>query len=248
MKGTFFNKPLEWNIEVQGESWPQGSELKGMLKITNHGTESVILNSAGVALSYADIKKVHSRSQGAMKQEQSAKVDSVDLKPGSTHELAFKLPLSVNSPVTDKKASYYLSYGKDFSESHLQLKVEPKELYTKIIGLMDTFYRFKVKEYKASKKGVEFKLIPPTSRDMANIDSLGLTFSMSDETLKMDYDFQVKKLDTSSITTKVNKASVSIIKELSPKDYSLGKDMINQDRLLEAVKNVIEEVKLKSVF
>ncbi|HXH30061.1 MAG TPA: hypothetical protein VNJ01_04555 [Bacteriovoracaceae bacterium] len=248
MKGTFFNKPLEWNIEVQGESWQQGSILTGSVKITNHGSESIDLSSAGVALAYAEIKKVHVRAEGAMVLEQSAKLSVTELKPQGVTEFEFTFPLSSNSPVTDKKASYYLTYGKDFSESHLQVKIEPKALYTKIVGLLDTFCRFKLKDYKASKKGVEYKLLPPTSREMANIDSLNLTFSMVDETLKMGFDFQVKKLDTSLSITKVNKVSVTIEKLLLPKEYSLGKGMINQDILLKVAEAVIAEVKLKSVF
>jgi hypothetical protein len=128
------------------------------------------------------------------------------------------------------------------------LQIAPKALYSKIVGLMDTFQRFKVKEIKAVKKGVEYKLLPPTSRDMANIETLLLTFSMSDDHLKMKFDFQVKKLDTSSITTKVNKESVSLEKTLSPKEYSLGRDMIHQDGLLKVVEGVLSEVKLKAVF
>ncbi len=83
---------------------------------------------------------------------------------------------------------------------------------------------------------------------MANIDSLLLTFSMQEENLVLRFDFQVRKLDTSSITTKINKESVSIERSLLPKEYSLGRDMINQDHLLKTVEAVISEVKLKAVF
>ena len=248
MKGTFFSKPLEWNIETSGESWQQGDILKGVLKVKNHGTESVALSGAGVALAHADIKKVHSRAEGALKPEATATFNETSLEAGSEATLEFSFPISANGAITDKKASYYLGFGKDFSESQLQVKVEPKELFKKIVGLLDTFHRFKVKEVKASKKGVEFKLLPPTSRDMANIESLLLTFSMEGENLQMKYDFQVKRLDTSSVTTKINKESVTVAKVLAPKEYSLGRDMINQDQLLKTVEAVIGEVKIKAVF
>jgi sporulation-control protein spo0M len=171
-----------------------------------------------------------------------------ELAAGSEKELSFSLKLPDNCPITDKKASYYIAYGLNFSENQLQLKTEPKALYSKIVGLLDTFHRFKLKEIKSAKTGVEFKLIPPTARDMANLDSLGLIFSMEGETLQMEFDFQVKKLDTSSITTKVSKETVKIKKSASPKEYSLGRDMINQDQLLKILEAVIAEVKLKSVF
>lgn len=248
MKGTFFNKPLEWNIETSGESWTQGSIVQGSLKVKNHGTESIALSSAGVALAYADIKKIHSRTEGALKFDVKENFADTELVAGSEKELNFSLKLPDNCPITDKKASYYIAYGRNFSENHLQLKTEPKALYTKIVGLLDTFHRFKLKEIKSAKTGVEFKLIPPTARDMANLDTLGLIFSMDGETLQMDFDFQVKKLDTSSISTKVSKDTVKIKKSASPKEYSLGRDMINQDQLLKILEAVITEVKLKSVF
>jgi hypothetical protein len=247
MKGTFFSKPLEWNIETTGESWQQGDTLKGVLKVKNHGTEKVNLADAGVALAYAEIKKVHSRADGALKPEVKESFKD-ELNAGESAEISFSFPISPNSPVTDKKASYYLGFGKNFSESNLQVKVEPKALFMKVIGLMDTFQRFKLKEFKGTKKGVEFKLIPPTSRDMANIESLLLTFSMDGENLHMKYDFHVKKLDHSSVTTKINKESATFEKILTPKEYSLGRDMINQDSLLKSVESVLSDIKIKAVF
>lgn len=247
MKGTFFQKPLEWNIETTGESWQQGDVLKGTLRVKNHGTEKINLAQSGVALALADIKKVQTRAEGALKTEKSFDL-ATELDPGAETSIDFTFDIGANSPVTDKKSSYYLTYGKNFVESQLQVKVEPKALYMKVVGLMDTFHRFKQKEFKAAKKGVEFKLIPPTSRDMANIESLLLTFSMNDQNLVMKYDFQVKKLDTSSVTTKINKESVTHEKHLTPKEYSLGRDMINQDQLLKSIESVISDVKMKNVM
>jgi sporulation-control protein spo0M len=248
MKGTFFSKPLEWNIETDKESWSQGESIKGVLRVKNHSSDEIDLTEAGVGLAHADIKKVHARSEGAMKFEQKENFSQKTLAAQETLELNFCLNLPPNSPVTDKKASFYLTYGKNHTENHLMLKIEPRALFVKVIGLLDTFQRFKVKEIKSAKSGVEYKLLPPTSRDLANLESLNLTFSMQGEMLQMEYDFQVRKLDTASITTKVNKEGVKIQKQLTPKEYSLGKDMINQDALLKSLEAAIGEVKLKSVF
>lgn len=248
MKGTYFNKPLEWNVETDKESWVQGESIKGILRLKNHSSEPIELTDAGVAIACADIKKIHARSQGALKFEATAIFLEKTLMPSMGIELPFELKLPDNCAVTDKKSSYYLAYGIGHSESHLMLKIEPNTLFTKVIGLLDTFYRFKLKEYKSAKNGVEYKLIPPTARDMANLESLNLIFALQESNLRMEYDFQVKKLDTSGVTNKVNKESVKILKSLSPKEYSLGRDMINQDFLLKSIEQVIGEVKLKSVF
>lgn len=248
MKATFFNKPLEWNLETTSESWQQGSEIKGKVSVKNHGTEAIDLAEAGVGLAFAEIKKVHARSEGALKKESESLLDSKTIAPGESTEMEFQLSLPENCPISDKKSSYFLIYGRGLSENHLQLKIEPRALFTKIVGLLDTFERFKVKEVKGNKNGVEYKLIPPTSREMANLDSLSLVLSMEGEILKIACDFSVKKLETSGVTNKINKASVKVKRELSPRQYSLGKDMINQDELLRTFKEILGEVKMSNVF
>lgn len=248
MKGTFFNKPLEWNIETNEESWQQGGVVSGTLKVKNHGSETLHLTDAGVGLCYADIKKVHAKAEGILKPEVKLPITQKEIKTQESIELPFSLTLPENCAVSDKKATFFLTYGNGSTENHLQLKIEPKVLYGKLISLLDTFYRFKVKEYKGCKKGVEYKLLPPTARDMANLDSLNLTFSTDGVNLNLDFDFQVKKLETSGVTNKINKETIKINKVISPKEYSLGRDMINQDQLLKIFEAVIGEVKLKSVF
>lgn len=248
MKGFFFSKPLEWSIETAGESWQQGSIINGELKVKNHGTEDVSLLESGVALAHGEMKKVHSKAKDALRIELKEEFEVERISPGQELGLAFSLKLPENALITDKKSSFYLAYGKGSMENHLQLKVVPRALFDKFIGLLDTFHRFKLKDFKSSKKGVEYKLTPPTSREMANVEGLILTLSMEEELMKLIFDFQVRKLDMASVTTKVCKESVKVSRELSKKEYSLGQDMINQDGLLKAIESVLSEVKLKAVF
>jgi hypothetical protein len=248
MKGTFFQKPLEWNIETTDESWQQGGKVRGTLRVKNHGAESLSLNPAGVGLAYADIKKVHAKTAGVLKPEPKTLFPDGEISPGDSKELHFELALPENCPVSDKKATYFLTYGKDASENHLQLNVQPRLLFGKLVGLLDTFQRFKLKEFKGTKNGVEYKLIPPTSRDMANLDGLLLSMEMEGDTLNLTFEFQVKKLDTSGVTNSIKKETAKIKKSLLPKEYLLGRDMIHQDALLKMFESVIGEVKIKNAF
>lgn len=248
MKGAYFQKPLAWNIETIGESWEQGSLVRGTLKVTNQGAETVSLENAGVGLAYAEIKKVHSRVDGALKPSPRKDFSSASLAPGESMELPFELPLPENCAISDKKASYFITYGLGAGDTHLQLNVHPRKLFTMLVGLLDTFHRFKLKDMKGTKKGVEYKLIPPTSRDMANLEGLLLGMEMTGDTLALSFEFQVKKLDTSGVTNSIRKETAKIQRVLQPKEYSLGRDMINQDGLLKVFESVIGEVKLKHVF
>lgn len=248
MKAAFFNKPLEWNLETELESWPQGGVIKGLLKVKNHSASEITLAHPGVGLAWAEIKKVHAKAEGALKIETSQSLPSSTVPASGNLEVPFELKLDDNSMVSDKKGTYFLTYGQNALENHLQLKVEPRPLFGKLIGLLDTFCRFKLKEFKSSKNSVEYKLIPPTARDMANLESLVLNMSMSGDELNLKFDFQVKRLDTSGVTNKINKESIKLDRTLTPKEYSLGKDLINQDKLLKVFEEVLSAVKLKSVF
>ena len=248
MKGTFFQKPLEWNIETPDESWQQGSKVRGTLRVKNHGAEAVSLKNAGVGLAHSDIKKVHAKTEGALKPSPLMNFTQEDLPAGGTQELTFELELPANCPVSDKKASWFLTYGREATENHLQLNIQPRALFGKLVGLLDTFHRFKLKEFKGTKNGVEYKLIPPTSREMANLDGLLLGMEMEGETLHLNFEFSVKKLDTSGVTNSIKKETAKIKRSLAPKEYSLGRDMINQDTLLRIFESVIGEVKIKNAF
>lgn len=248
MKGAFFSRPLEWSIETPDESWQQGAKVRGVLRVKNNGTETISLSNSGVGLAYADIKKVHAKTDGVLKPAPRSDFTDTDLAPGETKELNFDLELPANCAVSDKKATYFLTYGKEASENHLQLNIQPRALFGKLTGLLDTFHRFKLKEFKGTKNGVEYKLIPPTSRDMANLDSLLLGLEMEGEILHMSFEFAVRKLDTSGVTNSIKKETSKIKRSLQPKEYSLGRDMINQDSLLKIFESVIGEVKIKNQF
>ncbi len=248
MKGAFFQKPLEWHIDVLGEAWSQGELIKGELRVKNLGDSPITLEGAGVRLSYADIKKVHARDEQAFKEE--AKVlfpAGTTIASQESKTLALQFTLPINCPVTDSKASYYVTYGLTAKESNLQVHVGPRKLFTEILKLMETFQRFKPKSIKASKGAVEFKLLPPTSREYAHVEALHLEQSLEGDHLKLDFTFKVKILDPNSVTTKVAKDERHVSKVLTPREYSLGRDMINQDGILKALDEVLGQVKMKGL-
>ena len=241
MKATFFKDNIEWQISTIKQAWTQGESVEGEVKIKNHSTSVISLTRPGIGLTYADIKKVKARE--VLKPTILDIITKTELAAGEEFAQAFSLKLESNCPVSDKKASFYLSFGQNANESHLQLNILPLELYSKIISLFDTFFRFKVKEVKGIKSGVEYKLLPPTARDLASLEHLLLEFSMKEENLLMTYKFSVKKLDMSGISTKMTKETVKEVAELSPREFSLGRDMINQDGLLKSIEAVLSKIK-----
>ena len=67
MRSTFFQQPLQYQIEIDGENWDQGEKIKGKLIIRNMSSEAVILNASQVILAYRlknSIKECAFRLQG----------------------------------------------------------------------------------------------------------------------------------------------------------------------------------------
>jgi len=246
MKGTFFSRPIEWNIETFAESWGQGGIIEGKVSISNHSQETISMTSPGVALSFSEIKKVHAKDKNAFKPEIQFSFPINELGPAAKHEFQFNLVLPANTQISDKKKSYYLTYGQNFLESSLQLKIDPNPVFLKIIPLFETFYRFKIKEIKSSKSGVEFEMLPPGSKEFSQLEQLTLGLFMEGDHLGLDFNFILRKLDFGAVSTKMIKEKARIHKQLSPKEYLMGKEHIHQDQLLKNIESIFSEIKVKN--
>ncbi len=250
MKGNYVQGPLLWEIETKGENWPQGAFIEGRIGIKNQGTEGQSLGRPGVGLCFGGFRGVHAKNEKALKREQESFLEQgLVLAPGEARSLDFKFQLPPNCPITDKRASYYLSYGPEAQGSHLQLTVAPRPLFMKTVELLGNFQRFKLKEFKASKKGVEFKLIPPQSRDLAGVENLILTMRMEGEDLQMDFLFNTRKMNLAlPISAPPEKEVKEISKALTPKQYLMGRDMPNQDALLKVLEEAVAHVKMRPLL
>ena len=58
MRSTFFKHPLQHKIEIDGENWDQGEEIKGKLIIRNMSSETVVVNASQVILAYGLKKSI----------------------------------------------------------------------------------------------------------------------------------------------------------------------------------------------
>jgi len=248
MKAFFVSQPYQWSIDLKGESWEQGSEIEGILEIKNLGSTISNLTSTSIKLCFGDIKKAHQRELSALKLKKEVRFELKALSPMAAQSYEFKIKIEENDPIMDKKSSFFLIYGEETKENHLLIPTKNKEIYTKLSQLLETFYRFKLKEIKNGKKNLEFKYTPPTSRDYAGIESLVLGFSFGEQTIDIEINADKKVLDTASVTTKLSKEEIKKTLHLHHKKLILGKGMIDQDYALKELKNVFDEIKMKDLF
>jgi hypothetical protein len=250
MRGTTFQKPLEFNLVIEGESWPQGAQIGGRLSIKNHGPEALALDGFGVAVVQGDLKKVKASAADRFKAIDKTTLNNSSLAAGGETHLDWNFTLPENCPITDKGQSLFVTYGglADIQFGYLQLSVQPRPLFLKFIEILDVFYRFKQKDRKMGKKGVEFKLVPPESKDFKALDGLILMMKTEGENLHMQYTFKIKKIGMVAGTMSVDKREFSVSQTLTPSDYMMGKGMPDQDKIKRYLESALDEAKKQSAY
>ena len=249
MKGTYFARPLEFQISVEGESWVQGSLITGTLICTNHSLDEISCENFGVQLALGDFKKIKARDEKAFKSLMGQNMPAT-LKVGGKKkaELNFSFQLDINAPITDKKASLYLCYG-NLNEvcGQLQLAVGPRPIFSSVIEIADIFLRFQCKETKYSEDKVLFKLTPPESKEFLGLEEVILQLQTQADNVHADYEFKHKTLGVESGLMKINKKTKQISQVWGPKDIFLGKDIPNQDKILALLKQAVGSHKPPSI-
>lgn len=120
MRGLFLKHPLEFRLEVKGDSFFQGQDLSCALIIKNHGDAPALVAEPTVVLVRADLKKVKAKDASAFEIIQRAELErGIEVAPKSEVQFLYTVTLDRNVPITDKGQSPYLLYGNSESFSEL---------------------------------------------------------------------------------------------------------------------------------
>lgn len=249
MKGTIFLKPLEFSIEATGEKWRQGDKLLGSLKIKNHSAEKIEIPLLKVAVCEGHYKKIKAKdAKGWSCKSETILAEKIAINPSEEINYTFEFKLSETCSITDKNGSLYLAFfDKDeaIPAGHIELVVEPKIIVKQILEIFENFLRFKVKETKSGKGAVEIKLVPPTSRELSNVDGLVLSISEVEKNLTLKYFFNFRILNIAGATMQSEKATKEVEQNFTSKQYLIYGDSINQDFIIQSVQEVLNGVKTK---
>lgn len=250
MKGIFFTKPIEYNIKILGESWTQGSLIKGTLTIKNHSTGPIDLESSGVNLCNANIRKIKNKDLSGFSLLESILLEeSVDAS--SSKVLPFDFQLTEDCPITESQSSLYIVCGtmeSPFDGGLLELNIIPKKAITDFIEVFENFYRFKFKGLKNKKDFIEAKITPPNAKEWTTIQAMTLRIKIESEQMILEFTFKLKKLafDLSSTSTKDSKLIIKKI--LEKKEYCAFGDSPNRPGMQKVISEVLSEVRLKPVI
>ncbi|HTL13268.1 MAG TPA: hypothetical protein VL588_12310 [Bdellovibrionota bacterium] len=249
MKGTFFQKTLEFRLAVDGESWRQGTAVVGTLQVRNHGPEPIPASDLRVTLAHGTDRKVKAKAADAFKTVGQFKPESGSLvAPGALSEgLGWKFTLEANAPVTDRAGSLYLLYGRGddlAAHGHLQLKVVPQHPVEDLIEVMTTTFHFAVKHILAGKKGeVEVKFTPPDGKTYGFVEQLELSLIDQAGDIAAEFDFLIKQIDATQPGLGFKKVSRKLERVFARSEMVHGfNGRLNKDAAEAALRGVLDEL------
>ena len=252
MRGTFFEKPLEYSIEISGESWNQGGQINGTLTIKNHGDSSIELDGKGVSLCLTETKKFKAKDTAGIKALKTVGwSETSTISPGSEESLDFTFDLAKDCPITEKASSLYINCGEfenPFTGGHLQLDVKPINIINNYLEIFENFFKFKIKAIKNKKGFLDVKLIAPDSKELGAVEQLNLNLAVDDNDLNIKYIFKLKKLayNEGSVSAKSEKKNFE--QRLSKRQHTAFGESPNQDGIMKAINEILDQIKSKSLF
>ena len=245
MKGFFKTPHNEFNITVQGETWQQGSLVRFSVDKSDNNDQHDTLTIA-----HADIKKLAKGDAKAF--------DIILQKDLSQASSRFDIPLKVTCPIKDTQKSTFILLGsKDnlCANDRLELPIIPRQIYKEIIGVLELYYRFKLKTLKNKNDSLDAKFSIPASKEYAGFEAFNLHFKTVDQsddvnpkgerTLNLEFHFKVKKLTykPEGVVTVTEKVTTTL--ELKEKDLFIYGDSFNQDKVKQELDKVLSLAKVK---
>jgi hypothetical protein len=237
MKGTIFQKPLEFKISIEGETWKQGDSIQGTISVKNHGSGDLDFSQLQVHLAQGVIRKVHSKAPDAFK--------IIASSPLTAEETPWSFQTDRNCPITDTTGSLYLLYGHGADTTQLgqlQLNFTPYWIIEEFLNVLKTDFRFVVKTQKFSKGKIETKLAPPTAKSFATLEYLFVNFHFEGDTLEVGYVFQTKKLEATAASIDTSKLKKETSQVFESHEYLTPSGRINHLTFETAISEAMKEV------
>lgn len=219
MKGTFNIEGTQVQIELEGESWTRDQEVRGSIKLTRGHEFSTSIGASFCTIDMRKLKKKDSKAFHILKTIPFEKgVDEYALslsalESGGSHCL---------SDGTSTLALLIGDINSPLDCSQLQLQVKQRAIVDELLKLFETFKRCTIKSIKNKKKDIEVKIATPSSGDMAQIDTLAILINFAPknpDTIKMTYQFQIKKLTVGGAGVETKKEKSQFVQTLEKSDY-----------------------------
>ena len=223
MRSTFFQQPLQHQIEIDGENWNQGGKIKGKLIISNISSETIVVNASQVILAYG-LKKSIKEGNGSRWEvlEKLVLTKNLSLSAGGQQSYEWIFQLATDCPITDKHGGLYLLFGGEDTLSEggrLDLPVNLHPILQNFLQTFSTQFYFLEKYQKRKSEWTEVKLVPPDSKEYPNLDFVLCLLRISKEQLEAQYLFKMSGLGRSGEKMTVTKKTRDLKQKIPPENY-----------------------------
>ena len=223
MRSTFFQQPLQHQIEIDGENWDQGGKIKGKLIISNISSETIVVNASQVILAYG-LKKSIKEGNGSRWEvlEKLVLTKNLSLSAGGQQSYEWIFQLATDCPITDKHGGLYLLFGGEDTLSEggrLDLPVNLHPILQNFLQTFSTQFYFLEKYQKRKSEWTEVKLVPPDSKEYPNLDFVLCLLRISKEQLEAHYLFKMSGLGRSGEKMTVTKKTRDLKQKIPPEKY-----------------------------
>ena len=223
MRSTFFQQPLQHQIEIDGENWNQGEEIKGKLTIRNMSSETVVVNTSQVILAYGLKKSIKEGNESPWEVlEKQVMTQNISLPAGGEQSFEWIFQLATDCPITDKHGGLYLLFGGEDTLSvggKLDVPVNLHPILQNFLQTFTTQFFFLEKYQKRKSEWTEVKLFPPDSREYPNLDNVLCFLRIHDEQLEAHYRFKMSGLGRTGEKMTVTKKNRELEQSIPPEKY-----------------------------
>jgi len=223
MRSTFFQQPLEYKIEVEGENWDQGGVIEGNLRVRNMSGAGVTVETVQLVLAHGLKKVIKERGDVCWEiQEKLIIAQDFSLQPGGEQSCDWSFNLSTDCPITDKQGSLFLLFGGDDVLSdggRLDLRIQLHPILQNFLQTFTTQFRFLEKYQKRKADWTEVKLIAPDSREFPNMDYVFCSLRIHQEQLEAHYRFKMSGLGRSGQQMTITKKNREIEQIIPQESY-----------------------------
>ena len=252
MRSTFFQQPLQYQIEIEGENWEQGDQIKGKLIIRNMSSKIVFVNVSQVILAYGlkkNIKEGNDLPWEVLEKQVLTKRISLPVGEEQTYEWIFQL--ATDCPITDKQGGVYLLFGGEDTLTEGGRLDLPIRLHTILQNFLQTFttqFFFLEKYQKRKSEWTEVKLIPPESKEYPNMDFVRCLLRISQDHLEVHYIFKMSGLGRSGEKMTVTKKNRELKQKIPPKKYLQSGGFPNRACFRENINDALNIARPEVIF
>ena len=223
MRSTFFLQPLQHQIEIDGENWNQGEEIKGKLTIRNMSSETVVVNTSQVILAYGLKKSIKEGNESPWEVlEKQVMTQNISLPAGGEQSFEWIFQLATDCPITDKHGGLYLLFGGEDTLSvggKLDVPVNLHPILQNFLQTFTTQFFFLEKYQKRKSEWTEVKLVPPVSKEYPNLDFVRCLLRISQEHLEAHYLFKMRGLGRSGEKMTITKKNRELKQKIPSGNY-----------------------------